>query len=320
MNRLTPIALVALLPFPAFAQDDCSVSITEMSWASAQLVTEVTGFLIEHGYGCEVERVPSDTVTAMTSVAENGTPDIVTELWENADGEIYPRLKEEGKLVEAGEVLVPGGVEGWWIPTALAEAHPELTSIEGVLANPALVGGTFHNCPDGWGCRDVNDNLVRALDLESKGLEVFNHGSGETLAASMAAAVEADEPWFGYYWGPTAPLGKYDMTRVRLGAHDPDIFANLTLSNAEDPQVSDYAPSKVYTAITADFRDRQPELAELVGKIQFDTDIMSEMLAWQLENSASAEETAVNFLTTHSDIWGAWISDEARAELSALLQ
>ena len=62
-------------------------------------------------------------------------------------------------------VLEPGGVEGWWIPTKLAEEHPELTTIEGVMKNPDLVGGQFNNCPDGWGCRVVSDNLVRALDL-----------------------------------------------------------------------------------------------------------------------------------------------------------
>jgi len=83
-------------------------------------------------------------------------------------------------------VISDGGQENWWIPAYLAEAHPELTTIEGVLANPDLVGGQFHNCPDGWGCRIANDNLIQAFDFESKGMDVFNHGSGETLAAALA--------------------------------------------------------------------------------------------------------------------------------------
>ena len=33
----------------------------------------------------------------------------------------------------------------------------------------------------------------------------------------MADAVLSEEPWFGYYWGPTVPLGKYDMTKIDLG-------------------------------------------------------------------------------------------------------
>ena len=30
-----------------------------------------------------------------------------------------------------------------------------------------------------------------------------------------------NEPWFGYYWGPTAVLGKYKMTKVDIGPVDP---------------------------------------------------------------------------------------------------
>jgi glycine betaine/proline transport system substrate-binding protein len=50
--------------------------------------------------------------------------------------------------------------------------------LDGILANPGLVGGKFHNCPEGFGCRVINDNLVKAWDFEGRGMEVFNHGSG----------------------------------------------------------------------------------------------------------------------------------------------
>ncbi|MDX1604928.1 MAG: glycine betaine ABC transporter substrate-binding protein, partial [Candidatus Competibacterales bacterium] len=157
----------SIFAMPAVAQAECGeVSITEMNWASAQVVTTVSAFLMEHGYGCEVTKVPSDTVPAVTSLAENGEPDIVTELWLNSTGEAYARLEEQGKVKRLTKVLDPGGVEGWWIPAYLAEQHPELKTIEGVLENPDLVGGRFNNCPEGWGCRIVNDNLTAALDLE----------------------------------------------------------------------------------------------------------------------------------------------------------
>src|SRR5690606_8447903 len=172
------------------------ISIAQMGWASAEVITEVAKFLLEEGYGCTVSLVPSDTIPAITSVAENGEPDVVTDLWLNSAGDAYRKLEEDGTMVRLANVLEPGGVEGWWIPTALAEKHPELTTIEGILENPELVGNRFNNCPDGWGCRVVSDNLARAFDLEGHGIEVFNHGSGETLAASMGASVSNDEPWF----------------------------------------------------------------------------------------------------------------------------
>ena len=51
-----------------------------IDWASANVVTSVAKLLMEQGYGYSVTTVPSSTSTALTSVAETGTPDILTEL------------------------------------------------------------------------------------------------------------------------------------------------------------------------------------------------------------------------------------------------
>jgi glycine betaine/proline transport system substrate-binding protein len=302
------------------AQAECGeVSITEMNWASNTVVTNVATFIMEQGYGCDVTIVPSDTVPAVTSVAENGEPDIITELWLNSAGEAYLRLEEQGKVERVSKVLDPGGVEGWWIPTYLAEEHPELTTIEGVMANPELVGGTFNNCPDGWGCRVVSDNLIRALDLEESGIEVFNHGSGETLASSMASAVQNKEPWFGYYWGPTVPLGKYDMTRVELGEYKQDVHQKNQTPDADNPGVSEFPAATVLTSITTDFKEREPEVAEMLSKMTFKTATMSSILAWMDENNATGEEAAVYFLSNNSDEWSTWLNDSATKRLAKIL-
>ncbi|EMP55099.1 glycine betaine/proline ABC transporter, periplasmic glycine betaine/proline-binding protein [Marinobacter santoriniensis NKSG1] len=321
MKKFTSAALLCAAALPGFAHaSDCGeVSITEMNWASAAVVTNTAKFIMEQGYGCKVSVVPSDTVPAVTSVAENGEPDIVTELWLNSAGEAYTRLEDQGKVERLGKVLDPGGVEGWWIPTYLAEEHPELKTIEGVMAHPEWVGGTFNNCPDGWGCRVVNDNLIRALDLESSGLKVFNHGSGETLATSMASAVQDHKPWFGYYWGPTVPLGKYDMTRVKIGDIKPKVHkANQTPDNP-NPGVSDFPAAPVLTSVTTTFKKQHPEVADMLSKMTFKTETMSGILAWKSENNASAEEATVHFLSNNPDVWSGWLNDSARKNLSSLL-
>lgn len=320
MRKLIMGATLCALSVPAMAQADCGeVSITEMNWASASVVTNVAKFIMEQGYGCDVSIIPSDTVPAVTSVAENGEPDIITELWLNSTGDVYQRLEAEGKVVRLGKVLDPGGVEGWWIPTYLMEKHPELATIEGVMANPELVNGRFNNCPDGWGCRVVNDNLIRALDLESSGLKVFNHGSGETLATSMASAVQSEEPWLGYYWGPTVPLGKYDMTRVKIGDYTKAVHENNMNQQADNPGVSDFPAAPILTSVTADFQAREPEVAEMLSKLTFKTSTMSALLAWKDETNASAEEAAVYFLSNNSDEWSKWLDDSAKEKLAALL-
>lgn len=300
---------------------DCGeVSITEMNWASAAVVTAVSSFIMTEGYGCEVKKVPSSTVPSVTSVAETGEPDIVTELWLNS-APIYADLEAEGKIVTLANILSDGGEENWYIPKYLADAHPELTKIENIFANPELVGGRFHNCPSGWGCRVVGDNLAKAFGMrEMDGLDVFDHGSGETLATSLASAYDAKEPWFGYYWAPTAILGKYPMVAVDLGAFDAAIHECNGKIDCPTPGISNFAKAPVYTGATPNFIEAEPEVAELMRNVSFTNAQMGDILAWQEANKASADEAAAYFLTSYKDVWGAWLNDEARGKLAALLQ
>jgi len=320
MKRLLLSSVCALgFAAPAWAEGCGEVTITQMDWASANVVTSVSKFLMEQGYGCKVTTVPSSTPTALTSVAETGTPDVLTELWVNT-APAYAELVAESKLVELADVLSDGGIEGWWVPQYVVDANPEAATLEGILSNPALVGGRFDNCPDGWGCRTVNDNMNKVIGLEGKGIEVFNHGSGETLATALASAYADEKPWFGFYWAPTAVLGKYPMVLVDMGGHDPETHTCNGDKDCTEPGVSAYPSAAVKTAATASFQEREPEIAELMSKVTFTNAQMNGILAWMEDNNASAEEGAVYFLTTHKDVWPAWLSDGARENVSALLQ
>lgn len=307
---------------PTIAAAECGeVSITEMTFSSAIITTEIATFLMEQGYGCTVTRVPSDTIPALTSLAENNEPDIVTELWVNSAGNAYEKLKEDGVIQDMTEVLQPGGLEAWWIPTYLAEEHPELKTIQGILNNPELVGNHFNNCPTGgWVCSTINRNIARAYGFEEAGIEVFDHGGGETLAASLASDYEAKEPWFGYYWEPTALMGRLDMTMVDIGDVDLDAHAANLSPDVTNPKPSSYPPSLVYTVATTNFAEKYPDVAELMSNISFETSQMSALLAWKDANKASTEEAAVQFLMNNKDVWRDWLNEDARKKLSAVLE
>ena len=310
---------MSMLATTSHAADCGEVTITEMNWASGQVVTAVSKFLMEQGYGCKVTKVPSATVTAITSLAETGKPDIVTELWVNSTPS-YPKLEAEGKVKTATDVLSDGGVEAWWIPKYLADKHPELKTVQDVMKNPALVGGKFHNCPDGWACRKINDNVIKALKLGDK-MEVFNHGSGETLAASIAAAYADKKPWFGYYWAPTAILGKYPMVAISVGDYKADIHkCNGKGKDCATPGVSAYPKGKVITTMTSNMATKNPAVFDLMKKVSFTNAQMGEVLAWKKDNKASADEAAAHFLTKYKSVWAGWLNDDAKKKLASLLK
>ncbi|KAF0281391.1 ABC transporter substrate-binding protein [Spiribacter roseus] len=303
---------------PMAANAECGeVSVAEMNWTSGGIMTGVTEFLLEQGYGCDVTVVPSATTTAITSLAENNEPDIVPELWVNS-APLYFELAEEGKVVKASDAFSKGGTEHWLVPSYLVEENPELGTIEGILNNPELVDARFHNCPDGWGCRIVNDSLKEAFDLEGNGIEVFNHGSGETLQAAMASAYEAGEPYFGYYWGPTAPLGKYDFVSVDLGPYNEEVHDCNQNTECNEVGVSSFPSASVFNVVTADLAEREPEAFELMQNVTFDNDVMNGLLAWHTDNEATVDEAVVYFLQNNQEEWMSWLSEDARSNLQGM--
>ncbi len=302
------------------------VTISEMNWASSQVVTAVAKFIMENGYGCKVKKIPSSTVPVVTSLGENNKPDIATELWLNG-AQALPGLIKSGKVVELTRVLSDGGVEGWYIPEYLAKKHPELKTIDGILKNPELVGGRFHQCPSGWGCQIANANITEAFGLEKAGIKVFQHGSGETLATSIGSAYADKKPWFGYYWAPTAILGKYPMVRVDLGPADEKKHAcnaDKEWQKKDDckggPFKSQFPASPVATVVTGDFAKRAPDVVEMLKKLAFTNKQMGEILAWKKDNKASADEAGAHFLTKYKDVWAGWLNDDAKTKLAALLK
>lgn len=324
MLKLKKFAVLCALTLGLFSSgahaEDCGkVSITEMDWASAQVVTSVAKFLIEEGYGCSITKVPSASNPALASIAETGKPDILTEIWTNG-APAYEGLIKDGKIKPLTEVLSDGGVEGWWIPNYLLEKHPVLATLEGIKANPKLVGGRFHNCPEGWTCKVVSTNMAKAAGFEKAGIEDFVHGSGETLAASIASAYDAKEPWFGYYWAPTAILGKYPMTLVDVGPHSPEGHKCNSKQECETPMVGAFPKSIVTTVVSGEFAKSHPEVTDLMNNLSFTNEMMGSLLAWKENEKATGDETAVYYLTNNSDIWSKWINEDARKKLAALIK
>ena len=187
------------------------------------------------------------------------------------------------------------------------------------MANPAAVGGKFHDCPSGWACDIINNNNLIAAGAEAGGLERFQHGSGETLQTSIAAAYDEKAPWFGYYWAPTAVLGKYPMVAVEVPAYDAEAHTCNGNVDCANPGFSAYPASKVVTAAAGGFSEREPAAAALMAKVSFTNEQMGEVLAWRLDRNASYDEAAVYFLTNYKDVWAEWLNDEAREKLAAIL-
>ncbi|WP_428335927.1 ABC transporter substrate-binding protein [Paenirhodobacter sp.] len=320
---------LAALTLPAQAAEDCgTVSIAEMNWASAGVAAWVDKIILEDGYGCEVTLVTGDTMPTFTSMNEKGEPDMAPELWVNAVKTALDQAVAEGRLVEAAKILSDGGVEGWWIPKYLAEAHPEIKTVTDALKHPELFPapedpsrGALFNCPSGWNCQISTENLYRAYGAEAKGFDLVDTGSAAGLDGSIANAYEAKKGWFGYYWAPTAILGKYEMVKLDAGVPNDKAAWDACTSQADcpDPKPNAYPVSDVYTVVTKEFAEKAGVAMDYVKARAWDNQTVGKVLAWMDANQGTNEDAARWFLENYKDMWHGWVSPETAAKIDAAL-
>lgn len=322
------IGALAAFSTPALAADECgTVSLAEMNWASAGAIAHIDKIILEEGYGCDVELVTGDTMPTFTSMNEKAEPDMAPELWINAVREPLDKAVSEGSLIIGGEILNEGGVEGWWIPTTLAEEH-NIKTVAQALEHPELFPGAedeskgaLFNCPSGWACQTITGNLYRARGLEEKGFALVDTGSAAGLDGSIARAFERGEGWFGYYWAPTAILGKYDMTLLDAEVEHDAAEWNSCTTNAEcaDPKDNAWSKSEVFTVVTKAFAEKAGVAMDYVKVRSWDNRTAGKVLAWMSDNQATNEDGAYYFLENFEDVWTKWVSPEVAEKVKKAL-
>lgn len=313
----------------ASAQDcgtDRTIDIAEMTWPSAAALAHIHAIILEDGFGCEVEIVAGDTVPTSASMLSRGTPAVAPELWTSAIEEQWKAGIEAGDVVQLGQAISDGTIEGWFIPRYTAEAHPELVTADDVVARPDLFPdpenageGRLYACPPGWACELANAALFEAYEMEDS-WNLFSPGSGANLDASIARAFLREEPILFYYWGPTAILGKYDTVMLEMPEADLAAYQCNTSPDCEEPAVKTAWPSSdAVVGAAAWLPEEAPAIAEYFSGVGLSTEEISRLLVYGDDNQADAEETAINFLQTREDLWTQWVSPEIAERVRASL-
>jgi glycine betaine/proline transport system substrate-binding protein len=333
MNKLLASTCLALGLFGAFAGAEAAecgdVTIASMNWQSAEVLASLDKIILTEGYGCDAEIIVGDTVPTITSMVEKGEPDIAPEGWVDLLPEVVSRGIAEGKLVGAAVALSDGAVQGWWIPKYVADANPDIKTIQDVLKHPELFPdpednkkGAIHNGPQGWGGTVATTQLYKAYGAEKAGFTLVDTGSAAGLDGSIAKAYERKEGWVGYYWAPTALLGKYQM--VKLGHGVPADMAEWkrcnTVADCPDPKPNDWPKDKVQTLVTKAFADRAgADVMAYLNKRSWSNDTVNTLMAWMTDNQASGDDGAKQFLKEHEDLWTKWVTPEAAEKIKSSL-
>lgn len=313
----------------ALAQDCGSVVLASMNWQSAEALASVDKFILENGYGCNAEIIVGDTVPTLTSMIEKGQPDVAPEGWVDLLPDVVNTGIKDGKILSTGPALSDGAVQGWFIPKYIADANPEIKTIDDALAHPELFPapedaskGAVHNGPQGWGGTVVTSQFFNAHGAADKGFVLVDTGSAAGLDGSIAKAYERKEGWMGYYWAPTSILGKYEMVGLDYSVpFDKDEWTRCnTVADCADPKPNAWPKDSVETLVTTKFAERAgAPVMDYFKTRSWSNATVNKLLAWMTDNQATGEEAASYFLKNNEDLWVQWVSPEAAEKVKSAL-
>ena len=303
------------------------VTLAAFSWQSAEVNAYVDQFILKNGYGCNASVVAGDTVPTMTSMVEKGQPDMTSSVAVSLLADFYKAGIDEGRVAEIGLGISDGSVSGWYIPSYVADAHPEIKTVEDAIAHPELFpasedpskGGVIQG-PQGWGDTVVTAQLYKALDGDAKGFVLVPTGSGAALDGAIAKAYEQKQGFIAAYWAPTSLLVKYPMVRLE-GAHDAAEWARCTtVQDCPDPKVNYWQAAKEATVVTSAFNDRMdPAVKEYLGKRTWSQAEVGKVMLWMTENQANGEDGARWFFENMPEVWTKWVPADVAEKITSAL-
>jgi glycine betaine/proline transport system substrate-binding protein len=303
----TAVLAIACGPLSA-ADTNQPITIATIDSSDADFIAHVYGGMLER-FGFNVEYLRID-YTAMIPALETGDLDVSTSIWDTTTWPSVSNAMADRTAVNYGSTGV-AVKEGWWYPKYLEEVCPGLPDYTALQAPDCVAAlttaetapkGRYIDAPADW-------ETDSALRMEALGLdyEVISSGSAVTMIASMRAAVDRQEPVFGFgmlpHWYFAATPGDF----VKLPPNDPACYDDASFGpNPDATYDCGFSVGFIWKMANTDFAQKSPQAARLLHLLQLNTDDVAAATG-KIENDGLPIETvAAQWLDANQDTWMSW--------------
>ncbi len=313
----------------------CKVHLGDFDWDSANVHTAIVSFILEKGYGCEVE-VTKGSTSPIMAAHYDGQLDIITEVWRDNIVKMHEEAVNAGKIVELG-VNTPSSTQGFYVDKATSDKYNlkhvddmKSAEIAKLFADPEEPGkGRMTSCISGWTCYTINLVKHKVYGLDEFYTN-FDPGSSGALDAAIAGGFKKGKPVFTYYWTPTGLMGKVDLVQLKEPAYDnacwtemmvvvedikangPDVFKDTCVSAYVDMALTKSATTKF-----ANDPANKP-IIDFIKKYSVPTAEVNKSLGFYMEADGDLEATAKDFLKG-SEAWTKWVPSDVAKKVKAAL-
>lgn len=313
----------------------CKVHLGDFDWDSANVHTAIVSYILEKGYGCQVE-VTKGSTSPIMAAHYDGQLDIITEVWRDNIVQMHEEAVNAGKIVELG-VNTPSSTQGFYVDKATSEKY-NLKSVDDMLkpeiaklfADPEAPGkGRMTSCISGWTCYTINFVKHKVYGLD-KFYTNFDPGSGGALDAAIAGGFKKGKPVFTYYWTPTGLMGKVDLVQLKEPAYDKACWTKMMLVvediKANGPDVykdtcaSAYVDMSLTKSATTKFANdpANKPIIDFIKKYSVPTAEVNKALGFYMTADGDLEATAKDFLQG-SSAWIKWVPSDVAKKVKAAL-
>lgn len=301
---------------------DRTVYFSGQSTESNLVITEIHRYLLENGYGCKTETLPTETLPGLAAL-ERGDLDVYSEVWPISMGSIWDDTVARGNVTRAGHLFDAG--EAWFIPKYVQERFPDLKSVADLpnykdeFRDPETPDkGRFYGCPAGWSCEVITTNLFKAYGLGDS-YTYYQPGTGAAQKAALMSEYRRQNNIVFYYWYPTPLVGSLDLVKLELPDYDEEKYICLSDVDCQNPQPSDFPVTQAFTALNTQFAEEAPQLRALFDKNAIPLEVMYAALAELEETGDDPADIAIWFLNEYPEVWGEWVPEDVVERVQAAL-
>jgi len=122
INKLLAVTAISVALVPGVVSADCGKArLADFDWSSANIHTAIAGFILEHGYGCDVS-VTKGSTTPIMAAHYDGQLDVVTELWYDNIKDTYDSHEAAGTVRNLG-INTPDSQQAFYVDRATADKY-----------------------------------------------------------------------------------------------------------------------------------------------------------------------------------------------------
>ncbi|EEG76733.1 glycine betaine ABC transporter substrate-binding protein [Dethiobacter alkaliphilus] len=274
---LLGVVLVAAMLFAVTGcgTDDQSVTLGYVEWDSEIASTNVVATVLED-LGYDVELMSLSPAVMYTSLGEGDYDGMVAAWLPTTHGDYFAEI--EDSVVDLGANLV-GTRIGLVVPE-----YVDIDSIEELNENADMFDGQIVGIEPGAGLQQATEVVVEEYGLDN--IELLQ-GSGATMAASLAEAVEHNEPIVVTGWTPHWKFARWDLKYL------------------EDPLNIYGGDEYVHTLVRQNLEEDMPEVYSVLDNFNWTPDDMSEVMVL-IEDGMNPAEAARQWVDENQDKVSEW--------------